>query len=116
MCLLFLIAQHSPAAHFAGGWYDFFLRETLSDFERCDANWRAGDAPLMLTIGPWFHFESLNMPAFAQLVAQGLDLFDTVMKSDQGLLPKHRVNLFVMEGGPSVGEWRYADQHPQKCQ
>ena len=43
----------SPPAHLIGGWYDFFLREVLADYERLRA---AGHTPY-LTIGAWMHFD-----------------------------------------------------------
>ena len=83
------------------------LRETVRDYERVRDARREGDGtPTMLTIGPWFHFESIEFGPFSNLISEGVDLFDTVMRGKRGLLRDKPVRLFVMDGGPSKGEWR----------
>ena len=111
-------AQHAPAVHCVAGWYDLLLRETVADYERIvDAREqlsRRGELapPAMLTIGPWYHFESLNLGPFSTLVSHGMDFFDEVMRGRSGLLRKNPVLLYIMDGHPSKGEWREFAQWP----
>eukprot|EP00906_Rhabdomonas_costata_P018569 RCo027104 len=74
----------APPCHFVGGWYDFFLREVLADYQAVRA---AGRQTPYLTIGPWTHFE---FGAVTAGIHVGLRWFETLLRQrrrrDRGVI------------------------------
>jgi len=87
--------------HLIGGWYDFFLRGTLRDYEQLRAS---GKNPY-LTIGGGHHFSTI-----ASLIElnEGLNWFDVHLKGQPAPLRQKPVRLYVM----GKKEWREYDQFP----
>ncbi|MFW5708743.1 MAG: CocE/NonD family hydrolase [Chloroflexota bacterium] len=83
------LAEAQVPAHFISGWYDFFLRQLLADYETMR---RSGAKPY-LTIGPWHHFDA--MIRMVDLRA-GLRWFDTYLKGRSDKLRSEPVRLYVM--------------------
>ena len=101
-----LRAPHvTAAAHLIGGWYDFFLRGVLRDYEKLKA---AGQQPF-LTIGPWHHFQALV--SFADL-REGLRWFDAHFKNQPDRLREQPVRIFVM----GRKQWRDLPDWPPPAQ
>lgn len=90
------------ATHLIGGWYDFFLRGLLHDYEALKA---AGKTPY-LTIGPWHHFSNLFL--MFDMVEPALTWFDSQLKGDKRQLRKDPVQLYVM----GANEWRSYSSYP----
>lgn len=88
------IGAITAPAHLIGGWYDYFLRPLLHDYQTLAA---AGRAP-RLTIGPWSH-SSPGM-LFAGL-REGLRWFDLHLRGE-GTPRRHPVWLFLT----GAGAWR----------
>lgn len=119
--------HRAPPAHVMSGWYDIFLRDTLDDFQRMQDLSKIGarghargesqsarDARKKvahLTIGPWHHFESLHMHVFPHLLRESVDWLEAQL-CNRPLPPRKAVQLFVMYGSPSEGEWREFDAWP----
>ena len=87
--------------HLMSGWYDFFLRGLLDDYETLV---KAGRQPY-LTIGPWHHFMAII--AMADL-REGLLWFDTYLRGEPNRLREKPVRLYVM----GVNQWRDFDNFP----
>ena len=87
--------------HQISGWQDFFLRETLADYESLRA---AGRTPY-LTIGPWAHTElSVSLEA----LREGIYWFDAQLKGDTSNLRVNPVRIYVV----GSGEWRRMETWP----
>ncbi len=95
------IADVSAPVHLIAGWYDFFLRSGLQDYQSLKA---AGRQPY-LTIGPWHHFVGMN-----SLVAlrESAIWYDAQLKGDYSGLNRQPVRLYVM----GANEWRGMPDFP----
>jgi len=88
-------------AHLFSGWYDFFLRELLDDYEALVA---AGKTPY-LRVGPYPH-GSLGM--MAEVLRETFAWFDLHLKDETGGARPKPVRLYVM----GADEWREFDAWP----
>lgn len=88
--------------HFVTGWYDFFLRDQLIDYEHL----KMAGYPPYLTIGPWHHFNNGN--GMMQGIHEGILWFDHHLKSPYNPIRKLPVQLYIM----GRGEWRQCEQWP----
>ncbi|RMG77435.1 MAG: CocE/NonD family hydrolase [Chloroflexi bacterium] len=98
------VSRVDKPAHLIGGWYDFFLRALLKDYETLRAN---GHQPY-LTIGPWHHFNA--MVSWVDL-REGITWFDAHLKGDVSRLRQKPVRLYVM----GINQWRDYDEFPPKA-
>lgn len=87
--------------HLIGGWYDFFLRTTLSDYTALQA---AGRQPY-LTIGPWHHFSEIIS---LYDLREGIRWFDAHLKGKPETIRSKPVRVYVM----GANEWREMDIWP----
>jgi putative CocE/NonD family hydrolase len=99
------VARTTAAVNLVSGWYDIFLRETLSDYLTLRAS---GHSPF-LTIGPWGH---LDADCLWESVRQGIVWFDAILKGDRRRLRKAPVRIYLM----GVGTWREMDSWPPLAQ
>jgi uncharacterized protein len=91
----------SAPVHLIGGWYDFFLRSQLEDYQSLKA---AGHRPY-LTIGPWHHFVGMNsLTGLRESVAW----YDAQLKGDYRHLKRQPVSLYIM----GANEWRQMPEFP----
>lgn len=88
-------------AHLLSGWYDFFLRELLDDYEALVA---AGKTP-HLRVGPYPH-GSLGMTT--EVLRETFAWFDLHLKGEPDKAPTKPVRLYVM----GADEWREFDAWP----
>ena len=95
------VAGVQAPVHLMGGWYDYYLRGLLRDYQALRA---AGRQPI-LTIGPWYHGQPAGM---VHGLREGLAWFDAHLKGDGGRLRQKPVRLYVM----GAGEWRDLDEFP----
>jgi uncharacterized protein len=100
-----LVAKTTAAVNLVGGWYDIFLRDTLSDYSTLRAS---GHSPY-LTIGPWGHLDS---DCLWESVRQGIVWFDAILKGDRRKLRNLPVRIYVM----GVGAWRELESWPPLAQ
>ncbi len=100
-----VLPEITASAHLVSGWYDIFLRETISDYSRLYAS---GHGPY-LTIGPWHH---LDRECTLETLRQGIIWFDSILKGDRRLLRKLPVRIHVM----GVNEWREMESWPPATQ
>jgi putative CocE/NonD family hydrolase len=87
--------------HLMGGWYDYYLRGLLRDYQALRAE---GHQPY-LTIGPWFHGQPAGM---MQGLREGLAWFEAHLKGDGGCLRQKPVRLYVL----GADEWRDLEDFP----
>ena len=87
-------ANITAPVHLVGGWYDFFLRGLLADYQGLV---EAGHTPY-LTIGPWFHFQ--NAFVMFNSISEALTWFDSQFKGEP--LRRQAVRIYVM----GLGQWR----------
>lgn len=87
--------------HLMSGWYDFFLRGLLDDYETL---YKAGRKPY-LTIGNWHHFAAIISMADLR---EGLHWFDTYLRGEPNQLRDKPVRIFVM----GANQWRDYDHFP----
>ena len=87
--------------HLFSGWYDFFLRELLDDYQALS---NAGKAPY-LRVGPYPH-GSLGM--MAEVLRETFAWFDQHLKGQTGEARPKPVRLYVM----GADEWREFDAWP----
>lgn len=99
------MADITAHVHQIGGWYDIFLRETLSDYRLMR---QAGHQPY-LTIGPWTH---ADRRCLVESLRQGLLWSDAYLKGERGILRDLPVRLYVMGGGG----WRELPDWPVPAQ
>jgi putative CocE/NonD family hydrolase len=95
------VAEVTAPVHLVSGWYDFMLRELLTDYQTLAA---AGHKPY-LTLGPWFH---VSPECFLEALRVGIAWFDAQLKGDSSRLRSKPVRYFVM----GADEWREADTWP----
>jgi hypothetical protein len=95
------VARVEAPVHLMGGWYDYYLRGLLRDYQALRA---AGRRPY-LTIGPWFHGQPAGM---VHGLREGLIWFEAHLKGQRGHLRPKPVRLYVM----GAGEWRDLDEFP----
>jgi len=95
------VAGVRAAAHFVGGWYDYYLRGLLRDYA---AQRDAGREPY-LTVGPWYHAQAGGMLTGLRA---GVTWFDAHLKGDRRRLRPEPVRLYVM----GAEEWRTFDVYP----
>jgi uncharacterized protein len=89
------VADVSAPAHLIGGWYDIFLPDIVSDFQRLH---QAGRAPY-LTIGPWRHTSAGFVPV---ALRESIAWLRAHLLGDATDLREKPVRLFVM----GEGTWR----------
>ncbi|TVR23828.1 MAG: CocE/NonD family hydrolase [Anaerolineaceae bacterium] len=95
------ISRTRAQAHLIGGWYDFFLRALLQDYETLRAR---GHQPY-LTIGMWNHFEmTLNDVD----LREGLAWCDAHLKNRHSALRSDTVRVYVM----GARRWRGMSSWP----
>ncbi|MFI9846647.1 CocE/NonD family hydrolase [Nonomuraea sp. NPDC051941] len=86
-------SKHVPGiqapVHFLAGWYDFFLRDELADYQ---ALRDAGKNPY-LTIGPWTH---ASLPGMKAGFKESLEWYDAHLRGDVGALRSAPVRVCVM--------------------
>jgi putative CocE/NonD family hydrolase len=99
------VARTTAAVNLVSGWYDIFLRETISDYLTLHTS---GHSPY-LTIGPWSH---LDADCLWESVRQGIVWFDAILKGDRRRLRKAPVRIYVM----GAGTWREMDSWPPLAQ
>ena len=97
----FDVKNVSTPVYLIGGWYDFFLRALLEDYESLR---QSGQNPYM-TIGPWHHFSAIT--SLIEL-KEGLIWFDAKLKGNHDRLRKKPVKIFVM----GVDKWIELDTWP----
>jgi putative CocE/NonD family hydrolase len=100
-----LVGKTTAAVNLVSGWYDIFLRETLSDY----MNLRASSHSPYLTIGPWSH---LDADCLWESVRQGIIWFDAILKGDRRRLRKLPVHIYIM----GAGVWREMESWPPLAQ
>ena len=88
-------------AHLFSGWYDFFLRELLDDYETLVS---AGKTPY-LRVGPYPH-GSLAM--VAEVLRETFAWFEVQLKDETGGAQPKPVRLYIM----GADEWREFDAWP----
>ncbi|MBN1657840.1 MAG: CocE/NonD family hydrolase [Anaerolineae bacterium] len=94
------VARVGAAVHLMGGWYDYYLRGLLRDYQvLCSA----GRQPY-LTIGPWWH---ANGDAMLTGLRAGIDWFDAHLKG-KPVVRDNPVRIYVM----GADEWRDYDTFP----
>jgi uncharacterized protein len=94
------VARVEARVHLLGGWYDYYLRGLLRDYQ---ALCSAGRRPY-LTIGPWWH---ANGDAMLTGLRAGIDWFDTHLKGKQ-VMRDSPVRIYVM----GADEWRDYNTFP----
>jgi putative CocE/NonD family hydrolase len=99
------VSNTTAAVNLISGWYDIFLRETLSDYLALRAS---GHSPY-LTVGPWGH---LDADCLWESLRQGVAWFDAILKGDRRGLRKSPVRVYVM----GAGEWREMESWPPLAQ
>lgn len=92
--------------HLIGGWYDFFLRGMLQDYQALKDN---GHVPY-LTIGPWRHVSHLFL--MPTMLHPGIEWFDTHLKGQATRLRSKPVRIYVM----GAREWRDYEAFPPSTQ
>lgn len=95
------VARVEAPVHLMGGWYDYYLRGLLRDYQTLRA---AGRSPY-LTIGPWFHGQPAGI---LHGLREGLAWFKAHLLGDGECLRQKPVRLYVM----GAGEWRDLDEFP----
>jgi putative CocE/NonD family hydrolase len=100
-----VVAKTTAAVNLISGWYDIFLRESLSDYQALRAS---GHAPY-LTIGPWGH---LDAECLWESMRQGIVWFDAILKGDRRKLRQSPVRIYVM----GAGTWLELDSWPPPVQ
>jgi uncharacterized protein len=95
------VREVEAPAHLFSGWYDFFLRELLDDYEALIA---AGKTP-HLRVGPYPH-GSLGMTA--EVSRKTSAWFEAHLKGEPDKAPTKPVRLYVM----GADEWREFDAWP----
>jgi putative CocE/NonD family hydrolase len=89
-----IVPQICAPVHFIAGWYDFFLKDELADYESLRA---AGKQPY-LTIGPWMHGDTPSLKAeFKESIAW----YDAHLKGNRVALRSSPVRVYVM----GVNKW-----------
>jgi uncharacterized protein len=96
-----LVHEVEAPAHLFSGWYDFFLRELLDDYQALIA---AGKTP-HLRVGPYPH-GSLGMTA--EVLRETFAWFDLHLKGETDKVGTKPVRLYVM----GADEWREFDAWP----
>jgi putative CocE/NonD family hydrolase len=99
------LGRVAAPVHLVSGWYDFLLRELLTDY---DALTEAGHSPY-LTIGPWAH---TDLGAIGEALRQGVDWFDAHLRGNRRRLREKPVRVWVM----GADEWREMDTWPPPAQ
>ncbi len=95
------VPEVEAPAHLFGGWYDFFLRELLEDYEALVA---AGKTP-HLRVGPYPH-GSLGMTA--EVLRETFAWFDLHLKGEPDKAQTKPVRLYVM----GADEWHEFNAWP----
>lgn len=95
------IKDVSASVHLIGGWYDFFLRSTLKDYQALKSERRTP----YLTIGPWHHFVGMNSLVGLR---ESVIWVDAHLKGDRRRLRRHPVRLYIM----GANEWRDLPDFP----
>ncbi len=90
---------------FLGGWYDIFLPQMLTDYQRLH---QAGRQPY-LTIGPWTHTDQAMFPF---MVRESLAWFRAHLLGDRSNLRDMPVRVFVM----GAKQWRDFPEWPPNTQ
>jgi putative CocE/NonD family hydrolase len=103
---LFDMDNINVPVHFIGGWYDFFLRGLLEDFQELNAT----EQSPYLTIGPWHHFSQVN--GMIQGLQYGIDWFDAHLKGEKSRMRRKAVRLYVM----GADEWHEYHEFPPQSQ
>ncbi len=98
------IAGIDAPVHLIGGWYDFFLRALLDDYNTLK---QAGKSP-HLTIGPWHHFTAMIRPVD---IRAAINWFDAHLKGDRRRLREHPVRVYIM----GADEWRSFQTWPPRA-
>ncbi|MDX2078711.1 MAG: CocE/NonD family hydrolase, partial [bacterium] len=96
-----ILNQMNAPVHLIGGWYDFFLRGTLKDYEQLRI---LGKNPY-LTIGAGNHFSTILSMIELQ---EGLSWFDAHLKGRTEPLREKPVRVYIM----GRKEWRDYDVFP----
>lgn len=96
------ISHITAPVHLLGGWYDFFLRTLLLDYQTLR---EAGQTPY-LTIGPWHHFS--NMMHISDSLGVALTWFDAHLKNNPHRLRQKPVRIYVM----GANQWGELDEWP----
>lgn len=96
------ISRLKAPVHLVGGWYDFFLRTLLLDYQTL----REGGQNPYLTIGPWHHFS--NFMHLSGSLGVALDWFDAHLKDNSQRLREKSVRIYVM----GANQWREMDDWP----
>ena len=99
------VGQVEAPAHLIGGWYDYYLRGLLRDYNALKS---AGRDPY-LTIGPWYH---ASADGLLTGLREGLDWFDAKLKGMDDKIRREPVRLFVM----GANEWREMAEFPPPSQ
>ncbi len=99
------VSQVNIPVHLLGGWYDYYLRDVLEDYERLRST---GKQPY-LTIGPWSHPSPATV---LESLRHGIDWFDAYLKNDPSRLRDKPVAIYVM----GAEDWREFDAWPPKTQ
>eukprot|EP00742_Colponemidia_sp_Colp-10_P011032 GILJ01012198.1.p1 GENE.GILJ01012198.1~~GILJ01012198.1.p1 ORF type:complete len:624 (+),score=72.41 GILJ01012198.1:153-1874(+) len=98
-----------PSVHVMAGWYDFFLRESLRDFEQLQKPKRRPETVNQLTVGPWYHWQMWKW--FGPTLYESIEWFDIHLKGHKHKLRDKPVRLYVM----GVEEYRDFDAWPPPC-
>ena len=99
------VAKVNIPVHLLGGWYDYYLRGLLEDYDRLKSS---GKQPY-LTIGPWSH---PSTGPLLESLRNGILWFDAHLKEDPSRLRDKPVSIYVM----GANEWRQMDEWPPTAQ
>lgn len=95
-----------------GGWYDLFLRNTLSHYQGVTTQARDPQvrANQRMIIGPWTHNDSPDCPPNARISGRGIQLawMDRWMRDVRHPLFDHNVMLYIQ----GEGRWRAEESWP----
>lgn len=105
-------ADHAAPTLHVGGWYDLFLRNTLSHYEGITTHARNLDvrANQRLLIGPWSHTDCIDCPPGAAVDGQAMPIawMDKWMRDARHPTFDHKVILYVQ----GENRWRAEDSWP----
>ncbi len=97
------LAEVSAPVHLVAGWYDFFLRGQLKDYEALKA---AGRHPY-LTVGPWYHLQPTNPMGMIDGFREGILWLEAHLKGERSGLRQLPVRIYVLGAG-----WRDLPDFP----
>ena len=105
-------AGFGTAALHVGGWYDVFLRNTVSHFVGITDGARDPDvrAAQRMVIGPWSHGDCIDCPPGAAIDGQAMALawMDKWIRGEKNYFFDHRIVLYIQ----GENRWRAEERWP----